>query len=486
MGKKFLRSTGEISLLGKKSGKSMKVISIHLSKFLMANNEYLRRCLLHLDNGKAELQKKLDDVRRIIFTREELVNWLYKIKEDAIVETELILVDYSSSLMDEKNIDFERAGFLAGIYEEAERYLSIMVAIDPLDQGKPHHLILDRLEKLDQKYIDDDNIPSYYCIHSDIRIQKQKYEIPNLDKFWSDYLNLKNKYEVHESFGNRRYLLDQYHYQFKWELVKIRPRESIKDFLDFHKKNYNGEEVDFLNHIEFRVMPNLDGVAGSNYPIYELILKDWLKEKRNKLNYANEEFLLDSIVSVSSSFLDNIFEYRKMEDENKFNTLFCGFLNQRLSHKKWYAKDQSLGGSSNSKSMAKRAGIAFRDLILINENHHHISAIEFFRLKYVSTVSAKRSQISDHLVKIFQNEPLGISPLFIIIYCETKSFAKSWEKYLDYLNHINFATYGLIEVKREIELKPIRSNIKVAHSKHIRETNEIIVFHIFINMHPDK
>lgn len=481
----FLRSTGEISLLEKKSGSSIKVISSQLSNFIMDNNEYFKRCLSEVENGKAELRKMLDDARRVIFTKEDLINWIHKIKEDAQTETDLIFIRYEASLgMDEKKIDFERAGFLAGIYDEADRYLCLIVAIEPLDKDKPHYAILDRLEELDEIYIKTDNIPGYYSIQQDKKILKQKFEIKNLDDYWSEYLSLKEKHNVTEGFGDIKYLLQQYHFEFRWVLIKIRPREEIKHFLDFHLKKYSGEPLDFINHIEFRVMPEMAGVARSDYPIYQLLIKDWLREKRNKVNEAGEEYLLESIVSVSASFVDNVFEYRKMEDENKYNTVLCGFLNQRFSSKGWCVNDQSLGGSSNSKSTTNRAGIAFRDLIISNEKNHHISSIECFRLKYVPTQNESDSEIKEHLIKIFRNEPIGLSPLFILVYCETKSFGKTWKKYLNYIDKIDFTNYKLIEFEKNIQLNPERANVKIAKAKHIRETNEINVYHIFINMYP--
>jgi hypothetical protein len=484
MSEVFLRNTSEISLLEKKSGNSMKVISNMLSKFI-DNADYFKRCLSQVENGRQELQRKLIDARRIIFTKEDLINWFYKMKEDAKTETDMIFIRYQASIgADEKKIDFERAGFLAGIYEEAERYLTLMVAIEPLDKDKPHYAILDRLEQLDETIVKTDNIPFYYSIQKDKKILKQKYQIKCLDDYWTEYLALKDKHEVVEGFGDIRYLLSDYHREFKWDLIQIRPREEIKDFLNFHLKKFSGEPIDFLNHIEFRVMPHLDGFARSDYPIYQLLIKDWLKEKRNKLNQQGEEYLLESVVSVSASFVDNVVSYRTLSDENKYNTLLCGFLNQRFSSKSWTAKDQSLGGSSDSESPANRAGLSFRDFIFSDEQNHNISAMECFRLSYVPAQIESDSEIKNHLTKIFRNEPLGLSPLFILVYCETKSFSETWEKYLAYVNEINFKSYQLQGLEKNISLNPERANIKVAKAQHTRETSVINIYHVFINMFP--
>ncbi len=485
MKKPFLRTTSDYSLLKDESGKYLPVISQHFSRFIMNNDKYFARSLSRVEDGRAELQKMLQDVRKVIFSKDELINWFHKVRQDAKMETDIIFIKYEADLgTDENKIDFERCGYLAGIHSEADRYLNIMVAIEPLDEGKPHYAILDRLDSLDETFVRTDSIPGYYAFQNDKRIAKQHFEIKNLDDYWADYLSLKDKHEVREGFGNLKYLLSYYHSEFRWELIKVRPREEIKQFLNFHLKRFTGDPIDFINHIEFRIMPELDGVAGSNYPIYRLIIKEWLKEKHTGLNKAGEIYLLESVASVSATFLDNVYTYRDFKDENKYNTLICSFLNQRFSTKSWTIKDQSLGGSSNSESKANRAGMAFRDLTVVDDKNHHISAIECFRLHYVPTQNESDSEIAEHLTKIFRNEPIGLSPLFIIVYCETKSFPQTWEKYLNYITNIDFSNYKLIESIKQVLPNPESANIKIAKAVHIRETNEITVYHIFINLFP--
>lgn len=485
MEKVFLRSTGELSLLKKESDNSIRIISSLLSPYIMESNDFANRCISMVSKGKAELRKKLEDARKVIFTREDLTNWFHKIKEDAVTETDMIFIEYEASIgMDVDDINFEKAGFLAGIYQEAERYLNLMIAIEPLDKNKAHYSVLDRLEKLDEEYVNKDNIPGYYSVQTDSKIYKHKYEIKNLDDYWRDYLSLKDKHQVTEGFGNTKYLLSQFHSEFKWKLIKIRPREDIKEFLDYHLKKYAGEPIDFLNHIEFRIMPNIDGFAGSDYLIYQILMKEWLKEKRSYINKKEQDFLFESIVSVASTFLDNVFEYKKSSDENKYNLLIRDFLNHSIKHKGWCVKDQSMGGTTDSDSQANSAGISSRDLIVLNEKGHHISAIECIRLKSVPTDVENDSDIKSHLKKIFRNEPIGISPLFIIGYCETKSFSKTWNKYLEYISKIDFENYQNIECERDIKTNPLMANLKVAKVKHIRETNVIEVYHLFINMNP--
>src|SRR5690606_1662217 len=110
--------------------------------------------------------------------------------------------------------------------------------IEPVDIHKPHYQILDRLEQLDEFYIKTDNIPGYYSVQIDEKGAKHVYEVKSLNDYWRDYLSLKDKHKVNSPFGDTRYLLNQYHFEFRWELIKIRPREEINYFLDFHLKKY--------------------------------------------------------------------------------------------------------------------------------------------------------------------------------------------------------------------------------------------------------
>lgn len=485
MDKVFLRNTAELSLLKEESENSIRILNTLFSKHLSENREFFNRSLSTVAAGKSELRKKLDDARKVFFSKEDLTNWLYKIKEDAVCETDLIFIEYEATFgMDSNKINFERAGLLAGIYQEAERYLDLMIAIEPLEKNKAHYSILDRLDRLDEEFINKDNIPGYYSIQKDSRIHRHKYEIKNLDKFWKEYLSLSDRHEVIEGFGDIKYLLSQFHTEFKWDMTKIRPRENVKEFLDYHLKKFQGEPIDFLNHIEYRVMPDMAGLAGSNYLIYKSIIKEWLKGKRYNLNEKEHNFLFDSVTDALATFLDNVFEHRKMSDENKFNIIIRDLLSHSIRHKSWSVKDQSMGGTTDSDSRANRAGISSRDLIILNEKEHHISAIECLRLKSVPTEEENDTNIKHHLKKIFRNEPIGISPLFIIVYCETKSFSKTWEKYLDYISGIDFENYQNIDCTRDIEITPKRTNLRVAKVKHIRETKEIEVFHFFVNMNP--
>lgn len=480
----FIKNLSFFSSIDDNSNESLTMLNTLLLGHL-DNRGFWKRCISEKENGIAKLRKMLDDAKRIIFSKEDLIRWFHKVKEDAQMEVDQILIEYDSSCgMEVSKINFERIGFLIGIFEETERYLNILTAIEPSDKNKAHYSILDRLDTLDEGYINTDNIPGYYDIQKSKKIKKQKYQLKNFDDYWDEYLSLKDTNDVIEGFGDIRYLLNHCHQEFKWELIHIRPREDIKQYLDFHYKKYEGESIDFLNHIEYRIMPDLSGYAGSDYQIYQLIIKEWLKDNR-KANTENDyRFLVDTVISVTSTFIDSVYLHKKSPSENNYNLIIKGLLKQSIEHRNWSVNEESKGGTTDSSSSAFNAGISSRDFIILNQRQQHISAIECLRLKSVPTGVGRESYIQSHVLKIFRNEPIGISPLFIITYCETKNFSKTWEKYIDYISRIDFGKYQHIECERDFEISPSRANLKFAKVKHLRETNEIEVFHVFINMNP--
>jgi hypothetical protein len=484
--KRFLRGGIFHSLIDNDESEGFPIIGA-FGGTLLSNNKYLIRCLSKFQNGKNDFQKKLVDARKIIFNKDELINWLYKIKEEAKAQTDLVFtrarVNYPQN---DDRINFERIGYMAGLYKEADRFLSMMIAIEPIDKDKPHYSIIDRLVELDKSIIQKDIIPGYYRVQPDIRIKKHEFELRNLNAEWENYLSYKDNHDgVGEGFGDRAYFLENHHGEFTNHLTNIKPIGKIKEFLSYHYKGFcHGNKIDFLNHIQYRIIPRLDYWTGSDYPIYKQVIEEWLKKELFGLSRQDEVFLIQSLINTIESFLDDVLENRKRNDENKFNIVIKQAMNHRLSAKRWQIADQSLGGLTDSDSHKSRAGVAFRDLIVSNEEGRHIMALECFRLKFNPVPKNEKHEISLHVKKIFRNEPIGISPLGIIIYCETKKFGETWLNYLDYVENIDFQNYHLINLERDIKEFGDQANIKIAKALHNRELNTITVYHVMINMYP--
>ncbi|HEX8576728.1 MAG TPA: hypothetical protein VF677_10595 [Flavobacterium sp.] len=480
-----LRGTTDISLLEEKSKYSMRSI-IPLRHINIIDREiFFNRVYENLQKGRNELQTMLDEVRKVTFTKIDLMNWFYKIKDDAVNEVEHIFIKFEATFGGEiKDINFERIGFLSGIFEEADKMLSIMIAIEPLDENKPHYSILDILEKVDNQFKDENIIPGYYNIQEHPKIKIRKYQLKNLDNDWAEYIEkYKNSEYISDDFGNINTLIGWYHTNFAWDIYKTKPREEIKSFLDFHYKSFSLDKNIFLLHIGFRVLQNIENFARTDHKIYSQLINEWIKGKREKLSEAEKLYIVESVKSVCLTFLDNVYEYGKSKNENRYNILLRDFLKQRISSKKWSIKDQSMGGTTLSKDEENK-GISFRDLIITDENSEHLSAIECFRIKSVPKKTDSDSVISEHLIKIFKNEPIGLNPLFIIVYCESANYEKTWEKYTQYISQIDFGKYQQLQIDKLEESQFTRANLKMIKVNHYRSTSEISVYHLFINMNP--
>ncbi|WP_437920019.1 hypothetical protein [Sphingobacterium sp. LRF_L2] len=267
------------------------------------------------------------------------------------------------------------------------------------------------------------------------------------------------------------------------------PLYKCTGFIDYHMLLYTGKKSDYIKHIKYQIIPLIRAKKSNSeknvdYDNLESIVTDWVQEKSSINLQPRNEDLLNAFINVCLTFLDNVPLYRKFKDENKYNTVISALINQRLSNKSWTAKDQSLGGSSITESEANRAGLAFRDIIISDNLNNNISAIECFRLYSIPKQQNIDSCISSHLTKMFANEPLGLSPLFVIVYCETKSFTKSWNKYLNYYRSIDFGKYKSKSIQDISGHQYEAVNLKTAKAVHNREKTEIIVYHLFINMYP--
>jgi len=278
----YLRQTTDISLLEEKSKFSFtNILSLkHIN--IIDRDIYFNRVYENQKKGKIELQKMLDEVRKITFSKDELIHWFYKIKDDAENEADHIMIRHEASFGGEtKDIDFERIGLLIGMYEEAEKFLSIMIAIEPLDTNSPHYSILDELEQIDKEFIESDNIPGYYNVQSHTKYKLRKFQIKNLHSDWNDELEkYKDSEYITEDFGNIERLLDRYHSDFTWTMYKIKPRGNIKAFLDFHYNSFKKDQYLFVNHIEFRILPQLENFTRTNHKLYEKLIYEWINEKR--------------------------------------------------------------------------------------------------------------------------------------------------------------------------------------------------------------
>ncbi|TMI63712.1 MAG: hypothetical protein E6H07_13145 [Bacteroidetes bacterium] len=485
MDKKFFHMPSGISLLKEFSSTTLVLFDSPITNLIMKNNDFHARCLTRKEEGVVKLKSKLNEARLTFFSKEDMANWLCKIQEDIKSETGRIYVRFQSGWeSDESKINFEEVGYLLGMFQAAEEYLDTLTGAEPIGQNKAHYSVYDSLEKLDAEYLKTDNIPSYYRVQQDPQIKKHEFELKNLDDYWKDYLSLTEKHHVVDGFGDKSYLLHKYHIEFASQLHKNRPRKDLKLMLDYHLKGYTGEKLNFVNHVEYRILPIIEQWSHSDYIVFRELVNEWIYDQRNLLSREDESFLVESFQDCCLTFLNNLAIHRPLNDENKYNSIIRDLLQQRIVTRSWIVSDQSLGGFSSTSSSASSAGLGERDLVLMNNTGQVISLIEFMRIASIPENVENDSKLKIHLLKLFRYETTGVSPLFIIFYCESKRFTSTWTKYCEYISKMDFGNYPLVKFQSQISTKVQRANVTLAVSQHKREFQLINVYHIFVNMFP--
>ena len=105
----------------------------------------------------------------------------------------------------------------------------------------------------------------------------------------------------------------------------------------------------------------------------------------------------------------------------------------------------------------------------------------FTIIEALNLASVDKRYISLHLEKIFRYDTTGFKHNFILIYSSAKDFLRLWQGYLDYIPHVNYPYeyIGFTEIT-DYEF----TDIKICNSKHIRNGQEVSLYHIDVNMSP--
>jgi len=153
-------------------------------------------------------------------------------------------------------------------------------------------------------------------------------------------------------------------------------------------------------------------------------------------------------------------------DEDSRNTIFV----RLIESSGLIVKDQSRWGRSETgKSMGRP------DIKIENSKGKILAIIEAFILK-----GFDKNNINRHLIKLFGYDPAGLEKNFIIVYSDANDFSGLWKKYLEYIYKIDFK-FSLKDITKE---ETSYAEIKLAKAKHIREGEEVSIYHLFINMNP--
>lgn len=137
-----------------------------------------------------------------------------------------------------------------------------------------------------------------------------------------------------------------------------------------------------------------------------------------------------------------------------------------------------------------RSGIALKqagelDIMIRNNNGVPISIIETFKL---SSCGIDNKTIIDHINRLlYQYDANGLKYNFILIYAEASNFNQLWENYVKYINTLsenenynNKIPLTGISIEKNLTQ---RTDIKVGIATHLREGEEILIYHVMTNMY---
>src|SRR5690625_607524 len=199
--------------------------------------------------------------------------------------------------------------------------------------------------------------------------------------------------------------------------------------------------------------------------------------KNNAINYIEhpkiknaKDTLLTALVSSLLRVQGRKYTYKTENEKNDA-------LADSLRDKGYSVLDQTrLGRSGTDKTKNYNSGEL--DIVITDpeKNSEIISIIEALEL---STVGEKNKLIKSHIDKlIYRYDTAGNHENFIIIYAKAKHFDKLWKKYKQNINSKIFLDRPDI---RELEMS--KSEIKCGRTTYIRSGKQLILHHLFVNMH---
>lgn len=193
--------------------------------------------------------------------------------------------------------------------------------------------------------------------------------------------------------------------------------------------------------------------------------------KNMVLEVANELLLRKKNLQLQSDRQDKGTNFR-ITQEDLINDWFTSLFDKRMAEARLGCRDQKRGGASAS---GKNVGEI--DAFITDAKSRRIAIFEAFRLFSIDT-----TVIFDHLDKIAGYDQEGISPAFIIVYCDVENFSKLTQGYSTVIAKHNYKGFAFSE-HTEIKLLRQNDNLWLAEELRYRNDQEIIFYHLLLNMH---
>lgn len=184
----------------------------------------------------------------------------------------------------------------------------------------------------------------------------------------------------------------------------------------------------------------------------------------------NSTELLYDLIEISALLLERKY-IAQLED------LITDNFTDALRLKGYTVTDQTRSGRSEVQS-------GELDIMIRNTRNMPVSILEAFRL---DSFGPGNRSIIEHLTKlILDYDTNGLPTNFMLVYCQSENFNKSWDSYQDYIKKLT--NHHLYDPRIELTSFSVkneytkRSNIKILNTQHSRGNNLKEVYHIFINM----
>ncbi|MGL5277257.1 hypothetical protein [Myroides sp.] len=217
-------------------------------------------------------------------------------------------------------------------------------------------------------------------------------------------------------------------------LKKICPQRSYKSIDEtLQKVKPNGNILDFLSIVEDLRTPSIEDFT-------DKLINACIKLQGNRI-------------------------YRGEYSEDDRNT----FIATILEASDYNVKDQTRWSTS---AAGKSAGEI--DIFIYDKKRTPYVIIEALNLN-----SLKRDYTILHINKIFNYDTSGLKSNFILVYSSAKNFHDLWSKYIKLITEHNYQ-YEFVSFE-EINDYPY-TDIKIGKAKHIRNSEEIFLYHIMVNV----
>jgi internalin A len=185
----------------------------------------------------------------------------------------------------------------------------------------------------------------------------------------------------------------------------------------------------------------------------------------------NAENLLYDIIEKCSRLLER---KRTKRTEDLITDDFTDYLRDKGYH----VTDQTRSGIA-----VKHSGEL--DILIRNNNGVPVSIIEAFRL---SSCGLENKVIIEHINRLlYQYDSNGLRFNFILIYGESPNYNLLWENYIKYMENLSKnekynKKIPIVGFSIEKNLS-MRTDIKIGIARHLREGEEILIYHIMTNLY---